>query len=208
MNSKTQLLTLATISLTISAVTVGTVIAATKLTSQAKVTINGIGPVKVGMNLPEAANAANTRLYVSYAGNDSCYYLQAEGELKGVSFMVTKDDAKSRVKYITSDVIARVDIDNPKVTTVSGAKVGDTEAKIKSLYPGKIKVTPHTYVTNGHYLTFIPTDKADQNYRVIFETDGQRVTRYRAGKLPELTLPMSEDKGILSSQGFQRIYPH
>ncbi len=186
MNSKAQLLTLATISLTISAVTVGTVMAATKLTSQAKVTINGIGPVKVGMNLPEAANAANTRLYVSYAGSDSCYYLQAEGELKGVSFMVTKDDAKSRVKYITSDVIARVDIDNPKVTTVSGAKVGDTEAKIKSLYPGQIEVTPHTYVKNGHYLTFIPRDKPDQNYRVIFETDGQRVTRYRAGKLPEV----------------------
>ena len=73
MNSKAQFLTLATISLTISAVTVGTVIAATKLTSQSKVTINGIGPVKVGMNLPEAANAPNTRLYVSYAGNDSCY---------------------------------------------------------------------------------------------------------------------------------------
>ena len=43
--------------------------------------------------------------------------------------MVTKDDAKSSVKYITSDVIARIDIDNPKVTTVSGAKVGDTTSK-------------------------------------------------------------------------------
>ena len=60
------------------------------------------------------------------------------------------------------------------------------QAKIKSLYPGKIKVTPHTYVKNGHYLTFVPRDKTDQNYRVIFETDGQRVTRYRAGKLPEI----------------------
>lgn len=101
--------------------------------------------------------------------------------------MVTKDETKSRDKYATSDVIARIDIDNPKITTVSGAKVGDTEARIKSLYPGQIKVTPHTY--NGpqaNYLTFVPKNKAEQNYRVIFETDGQRVTRYRVGKLPEV----------------------
>jgi hypothetical protein len=186
MNSKAQLLTIATITVMVSTVTVGTVIAQTKLTSQAKVTTNGIGPVKVGMNLPEAAAAANTRLYVSYSGNDSCYYLETEGELKGVSFMVTKDEAKSKLSYVTSDIIARVDIDNPKITTASGAKIGDTEARIKSLYPGQIKVTSHQYVQGGHYLTFIPKNKADQNYRVIFETDGQRVTRYRAGKLPEV----------------------
>lgn len=186
MNNKAKLLTVATITVTICAVTVGTVIAQTKLTSQAKVTINGIGPVKIGMNLPEAAAAAHTRLSVAYAGSDGCYYLSTEGELKGVSFMVTKDDVKSRLKYVTSDVIARIDVDNPKITTVSGAKVGDTEAQIKSLYPGQIQLTPHEYTSKGHYLTFVPKNKAEQNYRIIFETDGQRVTRYRAGKLPEI----------------------
>ncbi|MGM3309106.1 hypothetical protein ACSQ6I_24535 [Anabaena sp. WFMT] len=184
MNSKSKLLTIVAITLTTSVFTVGMVTAQTKLTSQSKVTINGIGAVKVGMNLPEAA--LHAKLYVSYAGNDSCYYLQGEGDLKDISFMVTKDDAKSRQQYVTSDVIARVDIDDPRVATVSGAKIGDTEARIKSLYPGQIKVTPHNYVQKGHYLTLIPKDKADQNYRVVFETDGQRVTRYRSGKLPEV----------------------
>ncbi len=189
MNCKIKFLTLAIITLTASVFTVGIVIAQTeqtKLTNKSKVTINSIGSVKVGMNLPEAAAAANTRLYVGYAGSDSCYYLQGEGELKGISFMVTKDEAKSRRPYITSDVIARVDIENPKITTVSGAKIGDTEARIKSLYPGQIKVTPHNYVRNGHYLTLIPKDKADKNYRIVFETDGQRVTRFRSGKMPEV----------------------
>jgi hypothetical protein len=186
MNKKAKLLTFATVTFTLFTITVGTVIAQTKLTTQAKVTINGIGSVRIGMNVPEAAEAANTRLFVSYGGNDSCYYLVAEGELKGLSFMVTKDDVKSRLKYVTSDVIARVDVDTPNITTVSGAKIGDTEARIKSLYPGQIEVTPHTYDQKGHYLTFVPRDKAEQKYRVIFETDGQRVTRYRAGKLPEV----------------------
>ena len=188
MNNKNKLLKIATITLTTYTVTIGTVIAQTKLTSQAKVTINSIGPVKVGMNIPQATAAARTRLYVEYGGNDeACYYISGEGDLNGVSFMVTKDETKSRDKYATSDVIARIDIDNPKITTVSGAKVGDTEARIKSLYPGQIEVTPHKYTgPQGHYLTFVPKNKAEQNYRVIFETDGQRVTRYRVGKLPEV----------------------
>ncbi|MFN5241482.1 MAG: hypothetical protein ACK5WC_04665 [Aphanizomenon sp.] len=187
MNNKNKLLKIATITLTTYTVTIGTVIAQTKLTSQAKVTINSIGPVKVGMNIPQATAAARTRLYVEYGGNDeACYYISGEGDLNGVSFMVTKDETKSRDKYATSDVIARIDIDNPKITTVSGAKVGDTEARIKSLYPGQIKVTPHYNGLPGHYLTFVPKNKAEQNYRVIFETDGQRVTRYRVGKLPEV----------------------
>ena len=186
MNRKTTICTITAITCAASILTVGIVTAQTKLTSRAKVAINSIGPVKIGMNLPEAALAANTKLYVSYAGSESCYYVQGEGEIKGVSFMVTKDAAKSRQKYITSDTIARIDINTPKITTISGAKIGDTEARIKSLYPGKIKVSRHPYDQNGRYLTFIPEDKADQNYRIIFETDGQRVTRYRAGKLPEV----------------------
>lgn len=188
MNRKIITLTITAITCTASLFTLGIVTAQTKLTkltSQAKVTVNGIGPVKIGMNLPQVAIYA--KLYISYAGNnDSCYYLEGQRELKGISFMVTKDEAKSRQKYITSDSIARIDINNSKVTTIKGAKIGDTEAKIKSLYPGQIKVTPHHYNSKGHYLTFIPKDKAYKNYRIVFESDGQRVTKYRAGKLPEV----------------------
>ncbi len=82
MKNKTKLLTFVTVTLTVFAATVGIVMAQTKLTSQAKVTINGIGSVKIGMNLPEAAAAGNARLSVSYAGSDSCYYLQTEEELR------------------------------------------------------------------------------------------------------------------------------
>lgn len=186
MNTQKKLLTLIMITCAIFVITLGTVIAQPRLTSQAKLTINSIGPVKVGMNLPEAAAAANVKLYVSYAGSDSCYYLRGEGSLKDVSFMITKDEVKSRQQYVTSDIIARIDIDTPQITTVSGAKIGDTEARIKSLYPGQIEVTQHEYNTKGHYLTFVPRSKAEQNYRVVFETDGQRVIRYRSGKIPEV----------------------
>jgi len=172
MNRQTKLLTLLVSTLAVSSVTIGTVLAQAKLTSQSKVSINGIGPIQVGMTVSQAAQAGSIRLVKSPGQNNSCYYVNPQGEPQEVGFMVT------------DGTISRVDVrKNSRITTLSGAKIGDTEARIKSLYPGQIQVTPHKY-TNGHYLTFIPKDGS--NYRVVFETDGKRVTEFRSGKLPEV----------------------
>jgi len=174
MNNKAKLLTLGIVTLAVSYVTVGTVIAQAKLTNKSKLSINGIGSVQVGMTVSQAAKAAGTRL-VGDAPNNSCYYVKPQNKPKNLLFMVTEGR------------ISRVDVrQNTQITTLKGAKIGDTEARIKSLYPGQIQVTPHEYVKGGHYLTFIPKDRVDQNYRVVFETDGKRVTEFRAGKLPEV----------------------
>ena len=54
---------------------------------------------------------------------------------------------------VTDGRIARVDVtDNSKITTLSGAKIGDSESKIKSLYPKQIRVEAHEYDPKGHYL--------------------------------------------------------
>ncbi|WP_392534720.1 hypothetical protein [Nostoc sp. C117] len=174
MNSKPKLLTLATLTLALSSMTVGTVIAQTKLTNKSKLFINGIEQIRIGMTVSEAAKAGGTRL-VGDPPNNSCYYVKPQGKPKDLGFMVTEGR------------ISRVDVwRNSKITTVKGAKIGDTEAEIKSLYPGQIRVTPHNYVQGGHYLTFVPKDQSDKNYRVVFETDGKRVTQFRSGKLPEV----------------------
>lgn len=147
-----------------------------KLTESSKVFINGIGSIRVGMTVAQASCAASVQLVKVQSGGEEygCLYYEIKGRPQNVSFMVTEGR------------IARVNIDNKRVTTAKGAGIGNTEAKIKSLYPGQIKVTPHTYVPKGHYLTFVPQDKADKNYRLVFETDGKRVTRFRTGKLPEV----------------------
>lgn len=174
MNSKVKLLTLSTLTLALSCLTIGTVLAQAKLTNQSKLFINGIGQVRVGMTVSQARKAAGTKL-IGDSPNNSCYYVKPQKEPKNLLFMVTKGR------------ISRVDVrQNTQITTLKGAKIGDTEARIKSLYPGQIQVTPHKYVQGGHYLTFIPKDRANQNYRVVFETDGKRVTHFRSGKLPEV----------------------
>ena len=60
-------------------------------------------------------------------------------------------------------------------------KIGDSEARIKSLYAGRVVSTPHKYATGGHYLTVTPPGGG--NNRIIFETDGKVVTDVKLGGL-------------------------
>ena len=176
MNRKVKFLNFFIATLALSTLTIRSVLAQTKLTNQSKVYINGIGSVRVGMTVAEASKAAGTKL-VGEPGPDtpSCWLVKPQGEPKDIGFMVTNKR------------ISRVDVwKNKSITTLSGAKIGDTESRIKSLYPGQIQVTPHKYVEGGHDLIFIPKDAVDKNYRLLFETDGKRVTRFRSGKLPEV----------------------
>jgi len=164
--------------LVVTVVAIGITSAQTKIANQLKVAVNGIGGIRVGMTVAEASRASGTKLVSSgdYL-EQSCYYVQPQGAPKGLGFMVT--DGR----------IARVDVyENKNITTLSGAKIGDTEARIKALYPKQIKVSTHAYRADsgGHYLTYVPKDKSDRNYRVVFETDGKRVLGFRAGKLPEV----------------------
>jgi hypothetical protein len=176
MNKPVRLLTIAITTLVLANLAIETSLA--KLSNQSKLLLNGIGDIPIGLTVAETAKAAGIKL-VPFDGSspkESCYYVKPQKGLKDVGFMVI--DGK----------VARVDVwSESKVTTLRGAKIGDSEARIKSLYPGQIKVTPHEYTTGGHYLTFIPKDKADRNYRLVFETDGKRVTQMRSGKLPEVS---------------------
>lgn len=138
-------------------------------------TTGGLGPIRIGMNPQEANIAAGFGLPLEFI-DDSCYYLLAEPVLDNVGFMVA------------DGTIARVDIwPGSNITTRSGARIGMTEAQIIGLFGDKIEASGHPYVTGGKYLTFVPTDEVDKNFRVIFETDENGiVTSYRAGRLPEV----------------------
>jgi hypothetical protein len=148
--------------------------AAPKITNQSKVFINGIGSVQVGMTVAQASKAAGAKLVTSSIQEPLCSYYSLQNGTKDIAFKVNKGR------------ISGVDIFKGKIATASGARIGDTEARIKALYPGQIKVSTNAYNIKGHYLTFVPKNKSDQKYRIVFVTDGKRVIQYRAGKLPEV----------------------
>ena len=132
-----------------------------------QVTAAGIGEVKAGMSVKEA-NAALGNVLVIPAKLQECDYVRPKSP-KNLAFMVEKGE------------ISRVDIQpGSDIATVAGAKIGDGEERIKSLYPG-VEVKPAKYAP-GHYLEVTPKDGG--NNRIVFETDGKKVVKYRSGRLP------------------------
>jgi hypothetical protein len=152
-----------------------------QLTERSKLAIDGIGPIRIGMTVNEASRSAQVKFIKIPSGGrseDLCSYMKAQEGPKGISVMVSKGR------------IVRIDISNERITTMRGVKIGDPEGKVFSLYPRQIQATPHPYSSrppyNGKYLTFVPRDAADKNYRIIFETSKGHVERFRSGQLPEV----------------------
>lgn len=136
---------------------------------------DGLGPVLIGMQLSEAVNmgllSENPNL------KPECDYVfpaVGAGIPEGVSVMVVRGR------------IARIDVDTGAVTSVEGAKLGDSEDRLRSLYGDDAKTTPHKYIEKGHYFTVLG-DSASAGKALVFETDGQQVTMFRAGRLPEVS---------------------
>ena len=165
----------------------------------AKITAHGFGAIRVGMTVQAAVQAAGVPL-VTLGGdvpqaNQSCNYVRFQNEPEGFEFMLNHDrivriDVRSKITRQVSGRSVEADL-TPQVssiTTQEGATIGSTEAEIQALYPGKVKVTPHKYIPDGHYLTVTPIDPAEANYQLVFETDGDRVTYIRAGQKPEVNL--------------------
>lgn len=149
------------------------------LSQESPVIINGMGPISIGMTVDEASQALGMPL-VSLSGGKidfkGCSYVKPKSGPTGVSFMLTYG------QIVRIDIVA-----NSLITTLSGVGIGDTEETIKSIYPGKIEVNPNQLDPKSHYLTFVPKDISDSNYRIVFETDANGiVTQFRAGKLPEV----------------------
>ena len=186
-SSDTTVTTLPATTTTVPATTTTTVPATTTTSTTTTLPVNpnisasdtvstaGLGPIRIGMNPQEANIAAGYGLELEFI-DDACYYLTPEPVLSNVGFMVA------------DGTIARVDIfAGSNITTRSGARIGMTKAQIIGLFGAKIQTSAHKYVTGGEYLTFVPVDEADKNFRVIFETDANGiVTSYRSGRLPEV----------------------
>lgn len=130
----------------------------------------GVGAVTFGMTIDAAARVAGGT--VAHPPGGSCGFTSLRDVPHGARFMVSYD------------TVVRVDVDSATVPTDAGARVGMREDSVRHLYARTLHVTPHKYVRRGHYLIVVPGAPADTMHQIIFETDGDRVTRYRAGLAP------------------------
>jgi hypothetical protein len=141
------------------------------------------GPLRIGMSITEARQALHDeKAFLAYGegpepDNCECAYLETDKKPKDLGLM------------FQNGRLVRMDVYERGIRTASGAQVGDSEERIKKLYPGHITVEPHHYIPeSGHYLNYTPGDKNNRNYGMVFETDNGVVTSFRAGTIEAIAL--------------------
>ena len=131
-------------------------------------TAAGLGPLRVGQTIADA----NTAVGGGFSGGaGSCTYAVWPKAPTGVAVMI----ANGRV--------VRIEVRSGTIATAAGARIGDSEARINSLYAGRVTSSPHKYNPGGHYMAVRAPNASN---RIVFETDGSSVTNYRAGQSPEV----------------------
>jgi hypothetical protein len=142
------------------------------LTTESRLGTNGIGPVLTGMSLEEASEASGLK-FKTGAGNGGCRHVQPIGGPKNLSFMVNNGS------------IAVANVSNPAIKTLRGAQIGDSESKIRSMYPGQLKPAESLSLRTKN-LQFVPKDMEDRNYRIVFSFRKGELVNFRSGRLPEV----------------------
>lgn len=136
------------------------------------ITEYGYGALRAGMTYTDANAALKGALKTSARPElEGCDYVTWEGGPAGLRIMVVENK------------IARVETSDTTILSGAGARVGDTEDRINSLYPGRVTVMPHKY-TDGHYLVVKSANAADTLNLLVFETDKNKVTTFRGGVKP------------------------
>ena len=130
--------------------------------------------MKIGMTVRQAERAGRASLVRQGPRLGNCRYVRPRNRRIRASFMLIRDR------------IVRVDVFRRGIETPSGFTVGSLEQNVREEFRGRLRITRHEYVRGGYYLEFVPRDRTDAGRRVIFETNGERVTYIRAGKLPQV----------------------
>jgi hypothetical protein len=136
-------------------------------------TDSSFGPITIGMTPEQAQTAVGGTLELPQGLTaDACDYAYPR-DFDGLAFM------------IEGGRIVRVDVRRRDIHTDMGASVGDSQSRVEQLYPHHLRVSPHKY-TAGHYLTVVPSDTVKHPFRLVFETDGDTVTVFRGGQVPQV----------------------
>jgi len=152
-----------------------------------EITLHGIGPVLLGMTPREAQAAWGSRWVsnseeVGEAAVDDprlppeCHYTGPVSNEPG--FLVV--DGR----------LAVVSVWSPAYHTPSGIRVGSTIDEVFAAYPGRIMEEPNMY-TDEPVLTFVPAEARNSDFRMVFITEGGRVTLIKAG----LEIPVNYPEG-------------
>lgn len=130
----------------------------------------GLGPLRAGLAVPEVGKVLPGAITIP-AGEEAnaCGYADWPDAPGGVFVL------------IEHGTISRIEVDSANIATSAGIRVGDAEQRVEEAYAGRVERRAHPYL-DGAYL--VVRAGAAGDHGIVFETDGRRVTRYRAGGWP------------------------
>ena len=144
-------------------------LAAAAIPAGAKLTPDGLGPVRIGMTQAEVAKALGSKLVGDAIDDENLCVEKHSPALRGVYFMF--EDRR----------LSRISISAPsRATTPRGIGIGASARAVRRAYPKGLHAEPHEYLElPAEYLTFW-TVKAKRG--VSFVTDlKRRVQTIHAG---------------------------
>lgn len=143
-------------------------------------TLRSMGPLALGMTVDEAAAAGIDITVDSGASTDGCRYGTVADDPSSPFLMIVDD-----LDGLADDTIVRIELAEGS-STRSGIGIGSTKDEVLAAYGDQIEISPHhyTFEEGGEYLTFVPNDASDADYRLVMETLNDEVTQIRAGLLP------------------------
>ena len=150
-------------------------------------TFTGLGPVRIGMTVPQAEEALGAK------------FEPMDTEIESENCWTTRraDHVDPLVTYmIWKTKIVRIDVDNgepgkdefvvPPVVTPEGIRVGATEQVVKQTYGARLRISPHHYMEDdGHYMEIFAKDR---RYGLLFESTYGKVVGLRAGRKDAIRL--------------------
>jgi hypothetical protein len=153
---------------------------AAQASTEYRATMAGIGPIRIGMSAAALERVLGTKLPETQdQEEDACRTVEAGPDWPGTSVLLL--DGR----------VARIDVSQRGIFTLSGAAVGDTQASVLKRYNGRISVsTSAEGVDDSKYLTMLSSDRS---HGIRFETDGERITQYYVG----VTYAVQHSEGCL-----------
>lgn len=142
-----------------------------KLTLKSRITTAGVGPIKIGMTIPQARLASGRNITVRSEVHPGCGHDTVHPLRYGISTLTRH--GRIAVLYINKRSLA----------TRSGVRVGDSVAKLRRVYGNQLKARRNIYGTRIYEIR-------DGNREVQFSTyNGRLIHQIATGRKPEVDWP-------------------
>lgn len=131
--------------------------------------LGNLGPVRAGMTVDQVVRLADFSGMERRHAADECWYLTYRQGSGGAEFQLMIIDGRvARIELVRASTLH----------TLSGARIGSTEAELTRLYGARLDVQPHKYDERGHTITYRSPDGTSG---LRFETSSGKVTAIQSG---------------------------